>query len=100
VRQFIVSALVMRLCIERFPGLVQLFSDLRYHIRVEKISGLGELPFVTITSCLSSFRPADEVILQATRFSGVPAFIELVDIDSVPLLEDPLKARLEQLLQV
>jgi hypothetical protein len=98
-RQFIVNALVMRLCMETFPGLVQLFSDLRYRIHIEKISGLGELPFVIVTSCISSFRPADEVILQATHFSGVPAFIELIDIDSVAALEDPLKARLERILQ-
>jgi hypothetical protein len=99
VRQFIVNALVMRLCLEKFPGLVQLFADLRYQIRTEKVSGFGDLPLLTITSCVSSFRPADELILMATRFSGVPAFIELVDVDSVPALEDPLKERIEQLLR-
>jgi hypothetical protein len=45
-----------------------------------------------------SFRPSDEVILAATRFSGVPAFIELIDVEAARMLPDPLKARIEEIL--
>ena len=57
------------------------------------------LPVVTITSCLTSFRPADDLIQAATAFSGVPAFIELLDLDAVQTPKDFLKERLEELLK-
>jgi hypothetical protein len=98
IRQFVLHALAMCSLFERYPGMRQLLNDLRYEIRLEKCPGLGDLQFVTISSCLPSFRPTDELILMATRFSGVPAFIELIDTDSVQTLQDPLRARLEQFL--
>jgi hypothetical protein len=97
-RQFIVNGLVMGLVISRTPGLVRLLSDLRYEVKVEPVLELGKLPLPTVTSCLPSFRPADELILAATTFSGVPAFIELLDLAAITNLQDPLKAAIEQLL--
>jgi hypothetical protein len=98
VQQFVVNALVMQLLLARFPGIGQLLTDLRYQIRTENIPGLGAIPLVTIASCLPSFRPADDLILAATRFSGIPAFIEIIDIDVLHTLPDPLKLRLEEIL--
>ncbi len=98
VRQFVVNALVMRFMFDRYPGISQLLTDLRYEVRIEKAQGLGELPFVTVSACLPSFRPADDLILTATRFSGVPAFIELLNVDAVPTLQDPLKLQIERML--
>jgi hypothetical protein len=99
IRQFVVNALVMHAVLTKFPGITQLLTDLRYEIRTEKTASLGELPLVTIRSCLPSFRPADSHILAATRLSGVPAFIELIDIDAVHRLQDPLKLRIEEILR-
>ena len=98
IRQFVVNALVMHAVLAKFPGVTQLLTDLRYEIRTEKTASLGDLPLVTIRSCLPSFRPADTLILAATRLSGVPAFIELIDIDAVHRLQDPLRLRIEELL--
>jgi hypothetical protein len=97
--QFAVNALVMHFMFTRYPGITQLLTDLRYRIHTDKAPGLGELPLVTITSCLPSFRPADDLILTATRFSGVPAFIELIDLDALHTLQDPLKLRIEEMLR-
>src|SRR5258708_2248379 len=69
-RQFVVNALVLQLAVSRNPGLVQLFQDLRYALKTELIPELKGLPALTITSCLSSFRPANELIQAATAFSG------------------------------
>ncbi len=98
VRQFVVNALVMGLVFEKFPGIEQVLTDLRYQVSKEKHPGLGELSLVTITSCLSSFRPSDAMLLNATDLSGVPAFIELVDLESISTMRDPLKLRIEQVL--
>ena len=99
VRQFVVNTLVMHAMLAKFPSIAQLLTDLRYGIQTEKSPALGDLPLVTIRSCLPSFRPADTLMLTAIRFSGVPAFIELIDIETLNTLQDPLKLRLEKILQ-
>ena len=94
-----VNALVMHAVLAKFPGITQPLTDLRYEIRTEKSASLAELPLVTIRSCLPSFRPAGTLILAATRVSGVPAFIELIDIDALHTLPNPPKLRIEEMLR-
>ena len=98
-RQFAVNALVMQLVLTRIPGLIELFHDLRFELRTEFFPETGKLPFVVVTSLLPSFRPADDLILAATEFSGVSAFIELIDPDAVGTLQDPLRAAIDALLK-
>lgn len=98
VRQFLLSALAMHLLMERFAGLAALLVDLRYAVESERAPELGALPLLTISSYLPSFRPADDVVLAATRLSGVPAFIELIDVDALHALPDPLRTRIEGML--
>ncbi len=98
-RQFVVNTLVLQLLLNRNPGLGQLFQDLRYELKNETASDLKGLPIVTITSCLTSFRPADDMIQAATAFSGVPAFIELLDTDALRQPIDSLQSRIEGLLK-
>ena len=99
IRQFVVNALVTQLMITHTPGLAALFTDLRYQLQTDSTPDLPRLPLTVFTTGLPSFRPADDLILSATTFSGIPAFIELIDIDALPHLQDPLKARLEELLR-
>jgi len=96
-RQFVVNALVLQIMLARNAVLVQLFADLRYELTTEKPDELQGLPLVTVTSCLPSFRPADDLIQAATAFSGVPAFIELADLDALKSPRDTLKEKLEEL---
>jgi len=98
-RQFVVNALLMQLFFARYPGIAQLLGDLRYQVHVDKCPGLGALPFVTVSACVPSFRPADNLILMATRFSGVSNFVELIDVDAVHAMQDPLKPGIEELLR-
>jgi len=42
---------------------------------------------------------ADDLILAATTFSGIPAFVELIDTDATARLQDPLKTRLQELVR-
>ncbi len=98
-REFLVAALAIQSVLDRFPGIVRLLKDLRYDVQIEKNPGLGELPLVVINSCIPSFRPSDEVVLATTTLSGVPAFIELIDVDAIHQLQDPLSPRLEDLLR-
>jgi hypothetical protein len=99
VREFIVAALAMGFVFEKFPGIARLLRDLRYDVQIEKCPGLGDLSLVVIAACIQSFRPADELVLATTRLSGVPAFIELIDVEAIQQLSDPLKPRLLELLK-
>jgi len=99
VRQFLVNTLVMQYVFAKFPAITRLLNDLRYDIHVDTCSGLGDLPLVTVTSVLPSFRPKDDILLAATRLSGVPAFVELIDFSAVPKLEDRLKRQIEEKLR-
>jgi len=89
--QFVVNALVMRAVFDKNPALTRLLADLRFQVSYETPAGMGKLPFVTISSDLTSFRPPDDLILSATGISGVDAFIELIDQGTVDGLRDPLR---------
>jgi hypothetical protein len=97
-RQFVVNALVLQAVLRFTPGFAQLFGDLRYEMKTETLSEFKGLPLVTVASCLESFRPADDLITAATAFSGVPAFVELLDIEASKNPRDLLRERIEQLL--
>ena len=98
-RQYVVNALVLQLILVRNAGLLQLFQDLRYELKIETVPDLKGLPIATVTFCLKSFRPADDLIQSATAFSGVPAFIEVLDLEAVKSPRDALKEKLDELLQ-
>lgn len=100
VRHFVVNALAMQLVIARVPGATQLLEDLRYKVATEVPQNLGKLPVVTIDSGLTSLLPPDDLILSATRFSGVPAFIELIQESAVEQLSDPFRSRISSLLAI
>ena len=99
VRQFVVNALAFQVVLARNPGAAQLLGDLRYEMNVNAIPGVEKLPMTVLSVQLPSFRPPDELLLTAVRISGVPAFIELIDINAVRNLEDPLRRRIETLTQ-
>ncbi len=99
IRQFVVNALVTQLTLSHATGLATLFADLRYQVQTEHAPDLPKLPLTTIAFGLPSFRPADDLILSATSFSGISAFIELIDVGALSRLQDPLKARIEELLR-
>lgn len=94
-KQFLLNALALEQLLASFGEIAELLRDLRYEVAIEKRPHLGELPLVTLTSALPAFRPEDDVIARAVSFSGVPAFIELIDLDALPGLLDPLRERIE-----
>ena len=97
-RQFLLNALVMHLVVKNQPNLIQLMAGLHYRVSLKSLPGLGALSFVTISAPLTSFRPADDLLLMAMRFSGIPAFVELISLESVETFEDPLRGQLLQAL--
>src|SRR5579863_3472201 len=69
VRQFVVNALAFQVTLGRTPGALHIIKDLRYDVRAQALPGLEGLPLMTFSVPLPSFRPADDLLLTATRLS-------------------------------
>ena len=98
VRQFVTSAIALQMLLTAKPNITRLLHDLRFQIDIGPADGFGELPIVSIGACVPSFRPEDELIRTATQFSGVSAFIELIDLEALRSLRDPLKDQIESVI--
>lgn len=90
-RGFVLQSLVMAAVFERNAGLSRLFAALRFQAETVQTPELGRLPLVRLTAPFPTFRPADPLLLQAVRLSGIPEFQELVDPEeAVSQIKDPL----------
>jgi len=59
---------------------------------------LGNLPVVVLKAPVQTFLPPDDFILQVTQLSGIPAFQEIVDLETVENILDSLKETLKNLI--
>ena len=98
-RQAILSHLVLVLFLEQFPALASLLTDLRYTVEIEKFADLGGLPAVILTAPLETFLPPDDFITEITQLSGIPAFQEIIGVDAVKNIPDPLQDTLQELVR-
>jgi hypothetical protein len=91
VRAFVLRACVMHELFAKIPALVSLLEGLRYKVEVRRSAQLGELPLVTISAPFRTFRPADKLVAIAAGLAGGASFAEVLDVDSVRNLSDPLR---------
>jgi hypothetical protein len=97
-RQFVVNTLVMQSLIARSGGLSSIFAELRYGVTTQTHPAFSGLPAILIQSQIPTFLPPEPIIAAATDLSGVDAFIELIDVESIRQLSDPFKQRISQLI--
>jgi hypothetical protein len=95
----IVEHLTIAALLENSKSLIQLLADLRYETEILKLKDLGGLPVVILKAPILSFLPSDEFVLNITQLSGIPAFQELVDLDALENMPDPLKETLQEAIQ-
>jgi hypothetical protein len=94
VKGLLLRSLTMWKLMDLTPDLGRLFEDLRFPVTVETSAVSGDLPHVVIRSVVPAFRPQDEIVQTVTRLSGVPVFEELIDVDALGTLPDPLREQL------
>ncbi len=99
VRAFVLRACLMDLLLSKHPELVELFAGLRYRLEVRKSPQMGELPLVTLSAPLISFRPPDDLLLIATGVSGGARFQELLNVEAARHVPDPLAEQTARLLK-
>jgi hypothetical protein len=95
VREFVIRACLMRLMLDKYSGIANLFRALRWEVNTETSPELGALPLTTLTAPLSSMRPPDDLILESTEMSGMSLFEEVVDVDALSQVRDPLIQKVE-----
>lgn len=80
-------------------GIPKILEALRFPLKVSKLPEFGELPITTISAPISTVRPPDSVVIESTEFSGKDVFEEVVNVDEIPALCDPLKDQLLEITQ-
>jgi hypothetical protein len=96
-QQFVLHYLMMNTVVSKQPGLLQIMEALHFPIVVERQEAYGDLPIVSIASSISTVRPPDSLLIESTEISGMDAFEEVVHLEDINKLRDPLK---EELLQI
>jgi hypothetical protein len=87
----LLQSIALTILLEQRPGLVRLFEDLRCPLQTLHREELGELPVTAISAPVGSRLPDDDIILQNCLLSGVPSFEEIVDLDHLRNLSDPVR---------
>ena len=80
-------------------GVPKILEALRFPLTVGKLPEFGELPITTISAPISTVLPPDNVVMESTEFSGKDVFEEIVSLDEIPTLRDPLKHQLLEITQ-
>jgi hypothetical protein len=95
--EWLVHQLVLHAVVTNQQGLTEILTRLHFPVSIVKEPGSGGVPLARIASPLSTIRPPDEVIMQSVELSGMDAFEEVINVDDIGHMDDPLKNRLIEL---
>lgn len=93
-QRYIVSYLLLHAVTTHQRGLMQIFDALRCAITTTRTPEFGDLPVTRIGIGISTSRPPDDVVLESAELTGIDAFEEIVNVDDILRMKDPLKERL------
>jgi hypothetical protein len=99
VRAFVLRACLTHLHFQRFPALAELFAALRYRVEVRQSSETGDLPLITVSAPFTTIRPPDSLVTVASGLAGGASFAEVLDLESVRNLRDPLREQVAAIFQ-
>jgi len=94
IQRFVLSYLVLHLLTTNEPGLMQIFESLHFPITSTKSPQFGELPITRIGVPIATTRPSDAVVVESAELTGMDAFEEVVQVEDITRMADPLKTRL------
>jgi hypothetical protein len=93
-QRFVLNYLVLHLATTSEPGLAQVFEALHFPVTTTKVPQFGELPITHIGIGIATTRPSDALIIESAELTGMDAFEEVVKVEDIARLGDPLKERL------
>jgi hypothetical protein len=83
--------------VDRQTPLTNIFKALRYKLSVTTQPEFGGLPLTCVSAPIFTVRPPDEVIIETTELTGSDAFEEVIDLEGLATLRDPMKDSLVEL---
>jgi hypothetical protein len=96
---FVISYLLMHIVITNSPGLMNVFEALHFPITTTTLPEFGPIPITRIGLPVSTTCPSDDMILQVAELTGIDAFEEVIAVQDLSALRDPLRARLLDLVR-
>ena len=93
-QRFVLNYLVLHVVTRSEPGLMQLFDALHFPLTTTKSAEFGELPITRIGIGITTTRPSDALVIESAELTGMDAFEEVVKVEDIKHLPDPLKERL------
>jgi hypothetical protein len=94
----LVNFLILHVVFAQQSGATDLLRALHFPVVTERLEEFGDLPLTCVTCDISTIRPSDAVINESAELSGMDAFEEVVRVDDVAALRDPLREELVALL--
>jgi hypothetical protein len=98
-QEFVLHTLLLQVVLTRQAGVGKILEALHFPVSTGKRPEFGELPLTYIASSISTVRPPDEVIIESTEISGTDAFEEVVTVEDIVGLKDPLRELLLELVK-
>jgi hypothetical protein len=96
-QQFVLHYLMMQSVVSGQSGLSGILEALHFPLSIEYSAEFGEVPLTYVSSSVSTVRPPDDVLVESSEVSGMNAFEEIVQLEDIAKLRDPLR---EQLLEI
>lgn len=96
---FLLHYLVMHLVVTKQQGITNILEALQFAVTSDRSPEFGNLPMTYVTSSVSTSRPPDEVVIESTEISGMDVFEEVVNVDDIVKMRNPLKDRLLEIVK-
>ena len=93
-QRFILSYLIIHLVMKHRQGVTQILEGLHFPVTSTTAPEFGDLPMTRISVGISTERPPDSVVVESAELTGMDAFEEVVNVEDISRLRDPLKERL------
>jgi len=98
-QRFIVSYLLIHLVTRYRPGVARLLQGLHFPVNTRLSSDFGDLPMTRVEFEIATERPSDAVVVESAELTGMDAFEEVIRVEDISRLRDPLKERLIEISQ-
>jgi hypothetical protein len=93
-QKLVLGQVILHIALTSQPGLVKMFDGLHFPITTTKSPELGDLPITRVGLAVASSRPSDAVIIESAELTGMDAFEEIVTVEDISRLSNPLRERL------
>ena len=88
------SYLALHVVLTNQPGLGKIFEAMHLPITTVKVPEFGDLPVTRIGASVVTRRPSDAVLVESAELTGMDAFEEVVELEEIARLRDPLRESL------